>query len=97
MKVSAEQQTSKWKEIPGIFVSEADRMYLESDASQSECLEISLGSFHRTQNKTFLTGADVVLTVTVKRTHTDGKKKVKKRRKRWLGLRVSSIFCHVIT
>lgn len=75
MKVSSEQQTPK--EIPRIFASEANHIYLESDASQSECFEISLDPFHRTQNKTFLIGADVVLTATVKRTHTDRKRGVK--------------------
>lgn len=53
-------------------VKAAGHMYLESDTSQSERLEISLGSFHGTQHKTFLTGVDVVLPVAVERTHTDG-------------------------
>lgn len=47
-------------------------MYLEGDAGQSECLEISLGPLHGTQDKTFFTGTDVVLPVTVEWTHTEG-------------------------
>lgn len=54
------------------------QVYLESDASQSKRLEISLGSLHRTQDETFFTGADVVLPVAVERTHTDGKRAVKR-------------------
>lgn len=53
-------------------------MYLEGNASQSECLEIPLGSLHSTQHETFLAGADVVLPVAVERTHTDGKREVKR-------------------
>lgn len=45
-------------------------MYLEGDTSQSECLEISLGSLHRTQDESLLVGTNVVLSVTVKWTHT---------------------------
>ena len=44
-------------------------MYLEGDTSQSERLEISLGSFHGTQNKTFFAGTDVVLPVAMEGTH----------------------------
>lgn len=70
-------KTLWWLAIPGIYASEAGYMYLEGNTSQSECLEISLGSLHRTQNETFLAGADVVLPVAVERTHTDGKREVR--------------------
>lgn len=46
-------------------------MYLEGDTGQSKCLEVSRGSLHRTQDKAFLTGADVVEPVTVERAHAD--------------------------
>lgn len=50
-------------------------IYLEGNTSQSECLEISLGSLHSTQDKAFFTGTDVVLPVAVKWTHTEGKRR----------------------
>lgn len=56
-----------------MYASEDGHMYLEGDTSQGERLEISLGSLHRTQNKTFFTGTDVVLPVAVEWTHTGGK------------------------
>lgn len=60
-------------------------MYLEGDTSQSERLEISLGSLHRAQDETFFAGTDVVLPVAVERTHTEGEREAKT----WLGLQVS--------
>lgn len=51
--------------------------YLEGHTSQSEGLEVSLGFFNRTQNKSFFAGADVVLTVTVQWTHTRAKDLIK--------------------
>lgn len=49
-------------------------IYLEGDASQSKCLKISLGALHGTQHETFFTCTDVVLPVTVERTHTEEKR-----------------------
>lgn len=60
-----------------MYVSEDGHMYLEGDTSQSERLEISLGSLHRTQDETFFIGTDVVLPVAVERTHTEGKRGAK--------------------
>lgn len=79
MKASAKMvqiQMWKWLVITGMcdmYASEDGHMYLEGDTSQCERLEISLGSLHRTQNKTFFTGADVVLPVAVEWTHAGWK------------------------
>lgn len=54
-----------------MYASQAGHTYFEGDTSQSERLEISLGSLHWTQDETFFTGADVVLPVAVEWTHTD--------------------------
>ena len=61
-------------DVTGLCASEAGHMYLEGDTSQSECLEISLGSLDGTQDKTLFTGTDVILPVAVERTHTAGKR-----------------------
>lgn len=52
-----------------MYTVEDGHMYLEGDTGQGERLEISLGPFHRTQNKTFFAGTDIVLPVAVERTH----------------------------
>lgn len=51
-------------------------MYLEGNTSQSECLEISMGSLHGTQDESFLTGADVVLPIAMEGTHTEEEKQL---------------------
>lgn len=68
-----------------MYATEDGHMYLEGDTSQSERLEISLGSLHRAQDETFFTGTDVVLPVAVERTHTEGTRGAK----RWLELHVA--------
>lgn len=50
-------------------------IYLEGNTSQSECLEISLGSLHRAEDEAFFTGTDVVLPVAVEWTNTEGKRR----------------------
>ena len=47
--------------------------HLEGDPSQSEGLEVSLGSLHRAEDEAFLAGADVVQAVTVQGAHTGGR------------------------
>lgn len=50
---------------------DAAHAYHEGDASQSERLEVSRGSLHRTQDEALLAGADVVEPVAVERTHAE--------------------------
>lgn len=52
-------------------------LYREGDTSQSERLEISLGSLHRTEDEALFAGTDVVLPVAVERTHAEGRRGAK--------------------
>lgn len=77
----------------GVSCDRCEWGYLEGDSSQSECLEVSLCSLQRTQNEAFLTGTDVIMSVTVERTHADRKR----REKSWSGLLPEKTHVHWVT